>query len=156
MMSRVNRWDESCCWVPTPLGKAAFASSLGPYEALVVKKDLERAREGLVMSTDLHLTFLVSPVEGELHIDWQKFYGVFRALKGPHAKVAALVGVDYSVMQQLAMGTDFRNAPEDSAVTEQIRVAKRFYGALILFDVIQEVKISFIINVLFATQERCT
>jgi DNA polymerase theta len=36
-----------------------------------VKEDLERARQGFCMATDLHLTFLVTPVQEELPLNWQ-------------------------------------------------------------------------------------
>lgn len=133
------RWNPNGTWSPLPLGKATLASSLSPTDALTVKRDLEKAREGLVMSTDLHLTFLVSPIGGEINLDWRSYFNMYQSMKGPDAAVAGLVGVDYAIMQQLAMGADFRNEPESSPRNEQIRVAKRFYGALVLHDVIQEV-----------------
>ena len=50
--------------LPTPLGKAAFASSISPDESLLIFNDLLDARqskEGLVLETDLHLLYLISP-----------------------------------------------------------------------------------------------
>ncbi|GMH38125.1 hypothetical protein BSKO_06009 [Bryopsis sp. KO-2023] len=136
------RWDEQASiWLPTPLGKASFASSMSPTDALTVKRDLETARSGLVLATDLHLTYLISPVGEDMVIDWQKYFEVYSHLKGLEEKVAKLVGVDYSIMQALSMGQDYRSAPLGSTIWEQIRVAKRFYGALVLHEIIQEVHI---------------
>jgi hypothetical protein len=35
-----------------------------------VHRDLERARESLVLATDLHVTFLVTPIREDLRVDW--------------------------------------------------------------------------------------
>lgn len=47
-------------WQPGALGRAATASSMSPEEAINIKNDLEKARSCLVLSTDLHLLYLVS------------------------------------------------------------------------------------------------
>ena len=46
--------------LPTPLGKACFASSIPPEEGLQLFKTLYEARLGLQLSTDLHLCYLVT------------------------------------------------------------------------------------------------
>jgi hypothetical protein len=46
--------------LPTPLGKAWFASSIPPEEGLQMFKILFKARLGLQLSTDLHLWYLVT------------------------------------------------------------------------------------------------
>lgn len=48
-------------------------------------QDLAKAREGFVLTSDLHLTFLVTPVD--LHVwgpkgpDWKVFYSMLQRLK---------------------------------------------------------------------------
>lgn len=59
-------------WISTPLGRATLASGMDPKQALDVHADLKKAREGLVLSTDLHLTYLVTPLDGDLKIDWDR------------------------------------------------------------------------------------
>lgn len=63
---RLVEWrsvDNIDMYLSTPLGEAAFGSSLTPEECLRVHEELLRARsEGLVLSTDLHLVYLVSPL----------------------------------------------------------------------------------------------
>ena len=46
---------------PTPLGKAAFASSIPPEHSKKIFDDLREARGGLVLETDLHLLYLITP-----------------------------------------------------------------------------------------------
>ena len=58
------------CWVATDLGKATAAAGMTPEQAMAVKADLEAARNGFCMATDLHLTFLVTPCHDDLTVDW--------------------------------------------------------------------------------------
>ncbi|KAI3992602.1 hypothetical protein MKX01_007924 [Papaver californicum] len=57
--------DETKLYSTTPLGRASFGSFLIPEEPLVVLDDLSRAREGFVLASDLHLVYLVTPINVE-------------------------------------------------------------------------------------------
>ena len=35
-------------------------------------QDLDQARKGFVMATDLHLTYLVTPLDNDIDPNWQK------------------------------------------------------------------------------------
>ena len=62
--------------LPTPLGKAAFASSISPEESARIFDDLEKARraESLVLETDLHLLYLTTPhFKGLREPNWDAF-----------------------------------------------------------------------------------
>lgn len=59
-------------WLATPLGKATLASTMDPADALLIRTDLQKAREQFVMSTELHLTFLVVPANNhDITPDWK-------------------------------------------------------------------------------------
>lgn len=45
------------------------------------------------MSSDLHLTFLVTPVTEELRINWARFDALFGRLPEVERRIAGLVGV---------------------------------------------------------------
>eukprot|EP00198_Chlamydomonas_reinhardtii_P012144 XP_001701481.1 DNA polymerase theta [Chlamydomonas reinhardtii] len=86
------RVDEATLnWGPTPFGKATLASSMPPEEALVVRADLERARMSLVLATDLHVTYLVTPIKEDLRVDWEIYFHWFEKLSKVDARVAELV-----------------------------------------------------------------
>ncbi|KIZ04600.1 DNA polymerase theta subunit [Monoraphidium neglectum] len=53
-------------WEVLPLGRASAGtgSVLGPDQALALKAELDRAREGLNLECDLHLLYLVTPLPG--------------------------------------------------------------------------------------------
>ncbi|CAK9182717.1 unnamed protein product [Ilex paraguariensis] len=74
-------WSEDTkLYSTTPLGRAAFGSSLCPEESLVVLDDLSRAREGFVLASDLHLVYLVTPINVDLEPDWELYYERFMEL----------------------------------------------------------------------------
>ena len=56
----------------TLLGHAAFASGLGPDEAVLVLQQLTQARRGLVLTSPLHLCYYVVPSTNILEPDWSK------------------------------------------------------------------------------------
>lgn len=46
----------------------------------VVLDDLVRAREGFVLASDLHLVYLVTPINVEIEPDWELYYERFMGL----------------------------------------------------------------------------
>ncbi|EPS63523.1 hypothetical protein M569_11260, partial [Genlisea aurea] len=72
--------DEAKLYSTTPLGLASFGSSLCPEESLIVLDDLMRAREGFVLASDLHLVYLVTPINVEVEPDWELYYERFMKL----------------------------------------------------------------------------
>lgn len=72
---------ESSTYTATGLGKAAMASGLAPEEVLQVQRDLEKAREGFVMTTELHLTYLITPLKEDLNPNFQVFYDIWSKLQ---------------------------------------------------------------------------
>lgn len=45
--------------------------------AQIVLADLSRAREGFVLASDLHLVYLVTPINVDVEPDWELFYEHF-------------------------------------------------------------------------------
>lgn len=71
-----------------------------------VKQDLAKARDGFVLSTDLHLTFLSTPVQEPMKMGaeaWSKYDGVVNNLSDLDARVAQLVGVNFKFIQVSAL-----------------------------------------------------
>ncbi|GIL88385.1 hypothetical protein Vretifemale_16356, partial [Volvox reticuliferus] len=129
-------------WSPTPFGKATLASSMPPEDALVVRADLERARMSLVLATDLHVTYLVTPIKEDLRVDWEIYFHWFEKLSRVDARVAELVGVVPAYLVKLRQGhRGARGGPGAAAGAdaEKERIARRFFAAMVLNDLIQEV-----------------
>ncbi|OMO91013.1 hypothetical protein COLO4_18706 [Corchorus olitorius] len=158
---RFLEWnDETKLYNTTPLGRAAFGSSLCPEESLIVLDDLSRAREGFVLACDLHLVYLVTPINVEVEPDWELYYGRFMELSALEQSVGYRVGVAEPFLMRMAHGAPIRtsNGLRDRMMTlrgkfenqigignntmlsdeQMLRVCKRFYVALILSRLVQE------------------
>ncbi|KAJ8751696.1 hypothetical protein K2173_025862 [Erythroxylum novogranatense] len=157
-------WNEdSKLYSTTPLGRAAFGSSLCPEESLIVLDDLSRAREGFVLASDLHLVYLVTPVNVEIEPDWELFYERFMELSALDQSVGNRVGVSEPFLMRMAHGAPMRTFKRStdnlkalhgaynsicgiksnnmSSHEQILRVCKRFYVALILSRLVQEVPV---------------
>ncbi|CAD6343940.1 unnamed protein product [Miscanthus lutarioriparius] len=153
-------WNhETKIYSATPLGRAAFGSSLNPEESLVVLDDLSRAREGFVLASDLHLVYLVTPINVGLEPDWELYYERFMQLASLEQSVGNRVGVIEPFLMHMAHGASMpvcgrpqRNtglsnksaqAGGNALVSEHtLRVSKRFYVALMLSRLAQEIPIA--------------
>lgn len=127
---------------PTALGKGTLASGLPPEDALLVRKDLLQARNGLVLSTDLHMTFLITPLSEDLPIDWHRYYDMYNRLSEAERRVAEFVGVRPKYIMDQHMGSIRRSGAQSEAMKETDRVARRFYQAMILNDLVQEMPVA--------------
>ncbi|KAK8319114.1 hypothetical protein V6Z12_A13G219900 [Gossypium hirsutum] len=152
--------DETKLYGTTPLGRAAFGSSLCPEESLIVLDDLSRAREGFVLASDLHLVYLVTPINVEVEPDWELYYERFMELSALEQSVGYRVGVTEPFLMRMAHGVPISksNGLRDSlkrlpaqfgnqlginnstmlSDEQTLRVCKRFYVALILSRLVQE------------------
>ncbi|KAJ0251931.1 DEAD/DEAH box helicase domain-containing protein [Hirschfeldia incana] len=156
--------EETKLYTTTPLGRGAFGSSLCPEESLIVLDDLLRSREGLVMASDLHLVYLVTPINVGVEPNWELYYERFMELSPLEQSVGNRVGVVEPFLMRMAHGATVRtlNKPQDvkknlrgeydnrhgSASSkmlsdeQMLRVCKRFFVALILSKLVQEASVS--------------
>ncbi|KAK1550568.1 hypothetical protein Q3G72_021166 [Acer saccharum] len=157
-------WNEDTkLYSTTPLGRAAFGSSLCPEESLIVLDDLSRAREGFVLASDLHLVYLVTPINVEVEPDWELYYERFLELSVLDQSVGNRVGVAEPYLMRMAHGAPMRATHRSRDGTkgfhgkleyrpgitnngmlsdeQTLRVCKRFYVALILSRLVQEVPV---------------
>uniref|UniRef100_A0A803LBW8 Helicase and polymerase-containing protein TEBICHI n=1 Tax=Chenopodium quinoa TaxID=63459 RepID=A0A803LBW8_CHEQI len=155
--------DDTKLYSTTPLGRAAFGSSLSPEESLIVLDDLSRAREGFVLASDLHLVYLATPINVEVEPDWELFYERFMELSSLDQSVGNRVGVIEPFLMRMAHGAPVRTASLSRNVIkglhsridsqlgvsksntlsdeQSLRVCRRFYVALILSRLVQELPV---------------
>ncbi|XP_030507404.2 helicase and polymerase-containing protein TEBICHI [Cannabis sativa] len=153
-------WNEDTkLYSTTPLGRASFGSSLSPEESLIVLDDLTRAREGFVLASDLHLVYLVTPINVDVEPNWELYYERFMQLSPLDQSVGHRVGVAEPFLMRMAHGAPIRTSkPKENTsglrskgqnqlgITnntslsddQALRVCKRFYVALILSRLVQE------------------
>ncbi|XP_019189918.1 PREDICTED: helicase and polymerase-containing protein TEBICHI isoform X1 [Ipomoea nil] len=156
--------DDTKLYTITPLGRASFGSCLSPEESLVVLDDLLRAREGFVLASDLHLVYLVTPINLEVEPDWDLYYARFMELPTLDQSVGNRVGVQEPFLMRMAHGAapvrSFNRSREGnkglqvklecksgvsnhSVLSDEqvLRVSRRFFVALILTRLVQEVPV---------------
>ncbi|CDW81021.1 dna polymerase theta [Stylonychia lemnae] len=81
--------------LPTLLGKAAFASSIPPEHGQKIFEDLAEARGSLVLETDLHLLYLITPHFKHIREpNWDAFIKRFNKLTKGEKNVAEFYGID--------------------------------------------------------------
>ncbi|CAN6826846.1 unnamed protein product, partial [Brassica oleracea] len=156
--------EETKLYTTTPLGRGAFGSSLCPEESLIVLDDLLRARDGLVMASDLHLVYLITPINVGVEPNWELYYERFMELSPLEQSVGNRVGVVEPFLMRMAHGATVRTLKKPQDVNkklrgeynnrhgstsskmlsdeEMLRVCKRFFVALILSKLVQEASVS--------------
>ncbi|XBJ11452.1 hypothetical protein VPH35_016147 [Triticum aestivum] len=152
---RFVEWNnDTKIYSTTPLGRASFGSSLNPEESLVVLDDLSRAREGFVLASDLHLVYLVTPINVEVEPDWELYYERFMQLSSLEQSVGNRVGVTEPFLMHMAHGAamPIRGRPKkntsggsgaNTLINDQsLRVSKRFYVALMISRLAQEIPVT--------------
>ncbi|GFP80266.1 helicase and polymerase-containing protein tebichi [Phtheirospermum japonicum] len=153
-------WSEATkLYTSTPLGRASFGSSLCPEESLIVLDDLIRAREGFVLASDLHVVYLVTPINVDVEPDWELYYERYMQLSSLDQSVGNRVGVQEPFLMRMAHGAPLRgfhrsrdnakgfqgkydlkpgmSTPGMLSDEQMLRVCKRFYVALILSRLVQ-------------------
>lgn len=94
-------------WVATPLGKACLAASISPIEGLFLFEELQRARRCFVLDTELHVVYLVTPVNGGSQIgtiDWMVFLELWKSMSESEKRVGQLIGVEERFLMSAIRG----------------------------------------------------
>eukprot|EP00898_Chlorokybus_atmophyticus_P003722 jgi/Chlat1/4350/Chrsp29S04503 len=132
------KWnEEKHLYYKTKLGEAAYTSLLPPEEALLLYDELQKARRNFIMNVDLHLMYIVTPIYTELgHLDWGKYFQIFSTLPTDELRVAEVVGVHGGDIQLFWLRPHNQNEN-----AELRRMCHRFYAALMLSKLVQEVPI---------------
>jgi hypothetical protein len=131
---------------PTQLGRATFCAAMSPEEAAVAYSTLGQLRKLLLLSTELHLLYAVTPPRPSVEPHWQRYGALYFALQGdasraPVLAVAHAVGIEESIMRRLQQQS--LTPSYGAAAVEVVKGAaggrmidlmpyRRFYAALVL------------------------
>jgi hypothetical protein len=131
---------------PTQLGRATFCAAMSPEEAAVAYSTLGQSRKLLLLSTELHLLYAVTPPRPSLEPHWQRYGALYFALqadasRAPVLAVAHAVGIEESIMRRLQQQS--LTPSYGAAAVEVVKGAaggrmidlmpyRRFYAALVL------------------------
>ncbi|XP_076358965.1 DNA polymerase theta-like [Tachypleus tridentatus] len=129
-------------YIPSQLGKAVLSSALSPDEGLNVLKELEKARRCFVLENELHLIYQVTPpylAEQMDNIDWFHFLSMWENLSEDMHRVGELVGVEERFLARAVRGQIKSSVARQA---KSLLTHKRFYAALALNELVQEVPLS--------------
>ncbi|VVC97697.1 unnamed protein product [Leptidea sinapis] len=136
---RIQTIDEESHYVATSLGKACLSSSMAPNDGLSLFCELQKARQCIVLETELHLIYLVTPYSVSsqwVDIDWMHLFTLWESLTKAMKRVGELVGVKESIIVRCLRGSS------KSVSQSTLNIHKRFYTALALQDLVNEIPLS--------------
>lgn len=120
---RVQKEGDNEHYIASPLGKACLSSSMAPNDGLSLFCELQKARQCLVLETDLHLIYLVTPYSVSSqwgNIDWIHLLTLWESLTKAMKRVGELVGVQESFIIRC-----LRGANKSSNVQNKVNIHKR-------------------------------
>ncbi|XP_057670465.1 DNA polymerase theta isoform X1 [Diorhabda carinulata] len=136
--------DGSQLYVSTSLGKACLSSSMSPDDGLSLFTELEKARQCLVLETELHLIYLVTPYSACYswgNMDWMLYLDLWEKLPTNMKQVGKLVGIRESYIVNATRGIIQTNTAK---LYHKLLVHKRFFIALALQDLVNEKPLSWV------------
>lgn len=84
-------------------GKACFHAGMSPFDAVEVLRSLSQAQRRLILSSDLHLVYLVTPPHPPFQPDWDNYMRVFAKLSKTERLVAETIGLSEMELTRAAM-----------------------------------------------------
>ncbi|XP_036322893.1 DNA polymerase theta isoform X2 [Rhagoletis pomonella] len=134
-------------YVATRLGQACLSASMPPTDGLLLFAELQKSRRCFVLESELHAVYLVTPysVCYQLQdLDWLLFLDMWEKLSPAMKKVGELVGVKESFLVRAMRG-------QTKLDYKLMQIHKRFYTALALQELVNEVPINAV-----AAKYKCT
>ena len=127
-------------YVPTLLGQAIVAASLTPEDGIFVHSQLRRAIQAFALDGDMHVLYTFTPIQSAMvDVNWKTFRQEIERLDEPSLRVLSLLGIKPGIVNKLAFGGQLlERIPEE---IEQARVYRRFYAALQLRDLCNEIPV---------------
>ncbi|KAL1139725.1 hypothetical protein AAG570_006703 [Ranatra chinensis] len=120
------------------LAEACLSASIQPDQGLKLLKELYKARKCFILHTDLHAIYQVTPYSicDQWAVDWMRVFSVWEDLPDHMRAVGELVGVEDRFLIKAMRSNINMNSSEH---LHKISIHKRFYTALALQDLINEV-----------------
>ncbi|KAJ5066259.1 helicase and polymerase-containing protein [Anaeramoeba ignava] len=129
-----NNEDEDIYQI-SDLGQGVVDSCLDLNDSLVLYQELLKAKEGLILDSELHALYYIVPISHNIPVNWQIYEEVYCRMNRGLKKVADLLGVSEGYIFRV---TSRIIDPQNDTVDEIARIHRKFFVALLLFDLIQE------------------
>lgn len=135
--SQQGEVEEVSGYEPTPFGEATFKSSFSMQESIFVSEELKKCQEnGLVLSDELHLCYLVTPIGIQIEPNWNVLYSIYNSLPTSRVNITKRIELSEEFLFQMAMDRGRKSTKEEDKIEEM--KSKRFYFALLLCDLVNE------------------
>jgi len=122
----------------TRLGVATFAAGvLSPEDALFVHDELHHARDRLLLGEELHLIYLVTPLDFKTQVDWGQLIWRYEHSKSLRT-VAAAVRIEEAYLHSMAQNNSWSANTVSQTENPRFRRHRRFCTAVILLELISE------------------
>uniref|UniRef100_A0A3P9HEG6 Helicase POLQ-like n=1 Tax=Oryzias latipes TaxID=8090 RepID=A0A3P9HEG6_ORYLA len=120
----------------TRLGRAAYKGGVDLTFCHLLYKDLSAGLEGLLLSSFLHLLYLVTPYElvPQCSPNWMIYLRQFTSLSAAEQKMSAAIGVPESFVARKAAGQTVKKGVDAAP-------AQRLYLALVLLCLLKETSV---------------
>ncbi|XP_048876211.1 helicase POLQ-like isoform X2 [Brienomyrus brachyistius] len=117
----------------TDLGRATYKGCIDLTYCDVLYRDLSKGLDGLMLSSLLHLVYLVTPYDlvSQCKPDWMVYFRQLTSMTATELKMASVLGVPESFVARKAAGQSVRK-PADP------EVVGRLYLALVLLSMLKE------------------
>eukprot|EP00795_Rhopilema_esculentum_P014624 gene14624-5707_t len=121
----------------TELGRATYKGSLDVDSTQFIYQELLKGTKNLVLTHELHLLYLVTPLESvkDIRLNWMPYYQHFSKLSPDEIQAAELIGVSESFITRKAAG---QRCAKDN-VNEF--VLRRFWLTLMIYQLVKEVSV---------------
>lgn len=86
----------------TALGRGILSANIPPEEGLLVYLDLFNANKKLILASELHLMYLLTPIQLEFRPNWNKMHYIFKRLSPLDIKIAETIGIDEQLIVMYA------------------------------------------------------
>ncbi|KAG4437459.1 hypothetical protein IFR05_007064 [Cadophora sp. M221] len=124
----------------TLLGEAIVASSLTPEDGLFIHRELRKALQAFVMDGEMHVLYSFTPIQAaQINVNWQIFRKEMDGFDESNLRAMEFVGLKPSIINKMALGGTMKESSEQEI--ETARIYRRFYSALQLRDLCNEVPI---------------
>ncbi|CAN9504613.1 unnamed protein product [Ophioblennius macclurei] len=125
--------DDGETLLVTRLGRATFKGSVDLAYSDVLYSDLSRGLDGLLLSSYLHLLYLVTPYElvSQCRPDWMLYLRQFTSLSAAEQKMFAAVGIPESFVTRKAAGQTVKKSVP-------VQTVHRMYLSLVLLSLLKD------------------
>lgn len=91
----------------TALGRGILSANIPPEEGLLVYLDLFNANKKLILTNDLHLMYLLTPIQLDFRPNWNLLHRIYRHYLTPlDVKIAETIGIQEQLIVMYAESGD--------------------------------------------------